>query len=107
MKKLVFLLAFVFIGQQAFSQMQIVSVIMNDNYCSTSNDSITVYTVDDTGNDYHFCTHREVTLGMPDLNLHFNTIISQGYELINTSFYDSFIYSSGYYINPNSTFIIC
>ena len=104
MKKLLFVLAFTFIGQQAFSQMQIVS-LMNNNFCSTGNDSLTVYTVDDTGNDYHFCIHREVPLGMPDLNLHFNTIISQGYELINTSFNDGFIYSSGHYINPSTTFI--
>ena len=94
MKKLLFVLAFVFIGQQSFSQMYI--VIISDiapNHPSTCSSSSSydrvMTTIDPQGNYSYTCMPFGVSLSVGgslqgQINQEFNSIISQGYKLVAT-----------------------
>ena len=64
MKKLLFVLAFVFIGQQAFSQMYIVTIgSYTIGGCSSSNNEVTLTTVAPTGTETHTCIPAYISQG--------------------------------------------
>ena len=93
MKKLLFVLAFVFVGQQAFSQMYIVSIgISSINGCS--NYEYTLSTISPTGtitktcipSGYNNGSSNDPTNGLALINQELNSIMSQGYKLINTDY---------------------
>tara|TARA_B100000242_G_C42653720_1_gene307036 strand:- start:106 stop:462 length:357 start_codon:yes stop_codon:yes gene_type:complete len=89
MKKLLFVLAFAFIGQQAFSQLYIVTLVDDYYYpnagCNTS--EVVLVKVDPTGNQTTTCIQRDIQMGgLITLNQELNSIISQGYQLIETSY---------------------
>ena len=115
MKKIFFLLAFAFIGQQAFSQMYMVAI---NSYtvggCSSSSE-ITLTTITPTGTETHTCITRDINSGALNLvNQELNSILSQGYKLINidygytnvTSQYSTNGLSSGHQINVGTTFYL-
>jgi hypothetical protein len=90
MKRLLFVLAFTFIGQQAFSQMYIVAITnYEDGGCSngsTSASERTLTTVTPTGTQTHTCIPSHIHNGaLISLNQELNSIISQGYKLIETN----------------------
>ena len=105
MKKLFFLIAFAFIGTQAYSQMYIVSTGNGGvNGCSTSYE-VTLTTISPTGNITKACisngnfvspNNSDYTAGLALINQELNNIISQGYKLIHTD---------GQLINPNGGLI--
>jgi len=94
MKKLLFVLAFTFIGQQAFSQMYIITIYSNyashpSNCSSSHNYDVVMTTIDPLGNITYDCmphggqvyyNGNHITL----LNQKFNSILSQGYKLVST-----------------------
>ena len=88
MKKLLFVLAFTFIGQQAFSQIYIVTI---SSYtiggCSSDNPlERTLTTVTPTGIETHTCIPSYISEGaLISLNQKLNSIASQGYKLIETN----------------------
>ena len=91
MKKLLFVLAFTFIGQQAFSQMYMVSLQEPSHYsnnslgCSLLHELVLIK-VDPSGNQTATCITQRVDFatnsGLSVLNQEFNTIINLGYKLI-------------------------
>jgi len=100
MKKLLFVLVFIFIGQQAFSQMYIVIVNSMSNTShpsgcfpntnSTNNKVMT--TVSPSGGVYYTClvdaaniNSQAYATAISTLNQEFNSILGQGYTLIATS----------------------
>ena len=88
MKKLLFVLAFTFIGQQAFSQMYIVSIATYTiGGCSNSSpEERTLTTVTPAGIETHTCIPGNIVSGaLISLNQELNSIISQGYKLIETN----------------------
>ena len=82
MKKLLFALVFTFIGQQAFSQMYIVTIGRETiNNCAF--DQRTLTKVTPTGIETHTCIPARISSGaLISLNQELNSIISQGYKLI-------------------------
>jgi hypothetical protein len=95
MKKLLFVLAFAFIGQQAFSQMYIVTVfsIYNSNThpsnCSGGGGDVVMTTIDPQGNMTYDCMPNGGQINNNGnnivlLNQKFNSILSQGYKLVST-----------------------
>ena len=89
MKKIFFLLAFAFIGTQAFSQIYIVATVPYYEFESAGCNSYdcVLVKVDPTGNQTTTCIQREVQYGgLNTLNQELNSIISQGYKLIETSY---------------------
>ena len=82
MKKLLFVLAFAFFGQQAFSQMYIVTIgTPYINLCAS--DQVTLTKVTPTGIETHTCIPSYIANGaLISLNQELNSIISQGYKLI-------------------------
>ena len=89
MKKLLFVLAFTFIGQQAFSQIYIAT--LTDNYYFPAAGCLVLehvlVKVDPTGNQTTTCIPSDIQMGgLITLNQELNSIISQGYQLIETSF---------------------
>ncbi|MGY8988520.1 MAG: hypothetical protein ACKVG7_08180 [Flavobacteriales bacterium] len=90
MKKLLFVLAFTFIGQQAFSQIYIVTIggweIGGCNQYNP-NAEYTLTKVSPSGVQTHTCIPRSVTEGaLISLSQELNSITSQGYKLIETSY---------------------
>ena len=87
MKKLIFLFAFTFIGQQAFSQMYIVTISSWDlGGCSTNPSERTLTTVTPSGLQTYTCIPAFISNGaLISLNQELNSIISQGYKLIETN----------------------
>ena len=88
MKKLLFVLAFTFIGQQVFSQLYIVSVLSIDsdptNTCTYSGYDLAIYVVDPTGVETVTCIDEDVDNGgLKALSQVLNNIISQGYKITN------------------------
>lgn len=91
MKKLLFVLAFTFIGQQAFSQMYIVAINLHNEYnhpfsCPSGN-AVLMTTVDPQGNASYECLYEDdnITFSADNLikiNANFNFIIDQGYQLV-------------------------
>jgi len=114
MKKLLFVLAFAFIGQQAFSQMYIATLVNESNFptagCLFS--QVVLVKVDPTGNQTTTCIQREVQNGgLITLNQELNSIVSQGYQLMETNFsldsdggYGGLV-RDGYLNNAGATFI--
>ena len=83
MKKLLFVLAFAFIGQQAFSQIYIVTISASGVGGCISNSELTLTTVTPTGTETHTCIPEAIVNGaLISLNQELNSIISQGYKLI-------------------------
>ena len=83
MKRLLFILAFIFIGQQAFSQMYIVT-LGPENACGMS--QLTLTKTDPAGNQTNVCISDGIQQGaIGQLNIELNSIISQGYKLIETN----------------------
>ena len=96
MKKLLFVLAFTFIGQEVFSQMYMVlistvhsggSAVHPSNCSNGANDRI-MTTIDPSGNISYICLPYGLDVlelggeNQKKINQEFNTIISQGYKLI-------------------------
>ena len=107
MKKLLFILAFVFIGQQAFSQIYIVMLDDADaENCGIG--TRTLYKISPTGNTTHVCINNQARFGMSQLNQELNVIANLGYKLIETS-YDGgrgLLTEGSYnYFNEGTTFI--
>ena len=89
MKKLLFVLAFAFIGQQAFSQMYIATLIDDNELpnAGCNNSEVILVKVDATGNQTTTCIQHQISNGgLITLNQELNSIISQGYQLIETNF---------------------
>ena len=94
MKKLLFVLAFTFIGQQTFSQMHIVMLTdLNPGHpsgCPSSLYDAVITQIDPTGNQTYECTEggQQVFYGgdrVIKLNQIFNSLISQGYKMMPNS----------------------
>ena len=96
MKKLIFLLSFAFIGGQAFSQMYIVSLLQPDINNCNGNSSLgpteqTLCTISPTGVITMSCVQNgygggDITAGLALVNQELNSIMSQGYKLINVDY---------------------
>ena len=94
MKKLLFVLGFAFIGQQAFSQMYL--VIISDissnhpsNCSSSSSYDRVMTTITPQGNYTYTCLPSGVSIAnggshQGQINQEFNSIINQGYKLVGT-----------------------
>ena len=114
MKKLLFVLAFTFIGQQAFSQMYIIIVSDMDNVnlhpspCSNSAYDAVITTIDPQGNITYDCmpSGGQICFGGSSialLNQKFNSLTSQGYKLVSTennSILGNDIYGVWYFAIP-------
>ena len=114
MKKLLFVLAFTFIGQQVFSQMYIVTVSDMDltfnhpSQCSASDFDAVLTTIDPQGNITYDCMPnggqiRSSGSSIALLNQKFNSLTSQGYKLVskeNNSILGSDIYGVWYFAIP-------
>lgn len=95
MKKLLFVLAFTFIGQQGFSQMHIVMLtsvlgINHPSGCPTGTGNDVITQIDPAGNQTYECAvnYQQVTYGgdrLIKLNQIFNSLISQGYKMMPNS----------------------
>ena len=94
MKKLLFVLAFTFIGQQAFSQMYIVTCYSTNgswhpSNCTDNASDAVMTTIDPQGNMTYDCMPNggqidESGNSIVLLNQKFNSILSQGYKLVST-----------------------
>ena len=97
MKKLLFVLAFAFIGQQAFSQMYMIQIQIVDQATASGCDSDWEYDlvkVDPTGNITYTCICKTIMSSISTnycpsgisatakLNQEFNCLISMGYKLV-------------------------
>tara|TARA_B100001094_G_C17874517_1_gene643750 strand:+ start:62 stop:418 length:357 start_codon:yes stop_codon:yes gene_type:complete len=85
MKKLLFVLAFAFIGQQAFSQMYIVVLAQEERYPSAgcNQGEYVLLKVDPSGAESTSCLSRYVSNGfLSQLNQEFNNLISLGYKMM-------------------------
>ena len=113
MKKLIFLLAFIFIGQQAFSQMYIVSIqYANVNNCNGTSE-YTLSTISPTGVLTKTCIATGGTSdpndGLISINLELNSIMAQGYKLIHTDYgggAQGLISQYGFLITLGTTFYL-
>ena len=89
MKKIFFLLVFAFVGQQAFSQMYM--VLTHDgsvNGCDNTSE-LTLTTISPSGEVNKSCISKSVSVlnsGLQIINEELNSIMSQGYKLINTDY---------------------
>ncbi|MGY8988669.1 MAG: hypothetical protein ACKVJA_00225 [Flavobacteriales bacterium] len=86
MKKLLFIPIFTFIGLQSFSQIYLVT--LSDYYigsCPTQNE-LTLTKITPTGAQSHVCIPSFITDGaLISLNQELNSIVIQGYKLIETN----------------------
>jgi len=92
MKKLLFVLAFTFIGQQAFSQMYIVQIQhWSNNSCGSNWGSfaaeVTLSTISPSGTITKTCIESgnygsDINNGLASLNIELNSILSQGYKIV-------------------------
>ena len=86
MKKLLFVLAFTFIGQQAFSQIYLVTIVGGDIGGCAWNE-LTITKVPPSGPQTNLCVLPSIVDGsLVTLNQELNSIISLGYTLIETSY---------------------
>ena len=113
MKKLLFVLALTFIVQQAFSQMYIVSI--QDQYINNCPSyHLTLSTISPTGVLTQTCIengdiNNDPNQGIISLNLELNSIMAQGYKLINTDYQGAsqgLISNYGYLIGEGTTFYL-
>ena len=100
MKKLLFVLAFAFIGQQAFSQMYIVTMSMVSNTHPSCNNYYVMTTVDPQGNITYDCMggNRNVSDGaqnLVDINLNRSLIGCKSIRFHNVLFCLSFSSNHG------------
>ena len=90
MKKLLFVLVFVFIGQQSMSQVYMMTFTENDNPPSGCQTSFILTKIDPTGNVTYTCLESwnidEDPQTFVTINIEINAIINQGYKLIGTNF---------------------
>ena len=84
MKKLLFVLAFAFIGQQSFSQIYLVT-LSDNGIGSCTNQEILLTKIPPTGAATYICISESIEYGLISLNQVLNSIISQGYKLIETN----------------------
>ena len=88
MKRLLFVLAFTFIGQQAFSQMYIVTVSDDIDGVNCPHHILTI--ADPTGAQTYVCIENYVHNGaLGQLNQELNNIASLGYKLVETSYFSA------------------
>lgn len=101
MKKSFFVFVFAFIGLQSFSQIYLVT--LSDYHiggCSANPYELTLTKVDPTGTQTHVCIPRFITDGcLVSLNQELNSIVSQGYKLIETNNGNTESYISGGWSN--------
>ena len=84
MKKLLFVLAFAFIGGQAFSQSYMVMVY--DGWNSCSGGDLHMQTIDNLGNIVtDTCVWEDPAASFPVINKELNNIMALGYKLIHIS----------------------
>ena len=98
MKKLLFVLAFAFIGQQAFSQVYLLTITDDSdiNSCSIVHNETTLSKITPAGVETHICIDRRISQGaLIAVNSEINSIISQGYKLIETSYAEHNTYGGG------------
>ena len=89
MKKLLFVLAFAFIGQQAFSQLYIV-VLSKQSTGGCSKGEITLQKTNPTGSTTFVCIKKRLSNGaLDELNIELNSVINLGYKLVETSYLGS------------------
>ena len=89
MKKIFFILAFVFIGQQAFSQMYIVTISnpANHDFCEYEQGVLSI--IEPNGTISYICfnsmgiSSNSEILGV--INQELNSIMNQGYKLVETN----------------------
>ena len=89
MKKLLFVLAFAFIGQQAFSQIYIATLVDDNEFpnAGCNNSEVVLVKIDATGNQTTTCIKHSISNGgLITLNQELNSILSQGHQLIETNF---------------------
>ena len=84
MKKLLFVLAFAFIGQQAFSQIYLVT-LSDNGIGNCTNQEILLTKIPPIGAATYICISESIEYGLISLNQELNSIISQGYKLIETN----------------------
>ena len=111
MKKIFFLLAFAFIGQQAFSQMYIVMTqAASVNDCGNNSNQLTLTTISPSGDVNKSCISSNIgttNSGLKDINEELNNIMSQGYKLINTDYGDDRNgIQDGFYVEKGVTFYL-
>ena len=93
MKKLLCVLAFAFIGQQAFSQMYIVT-LGESGLGGCQNDEIALHKTNPTGSSQIVCIKNQIAAGaLDELNIELNSVINLGYKLVETSYINN---GSGY-----------
>ena len=95
-KKLLFVLAFAFIGQQAFSQVYLITIsdASDINSCSTFNNETTLSKITPAKNTHLY--RRRISQGaLIAVNSEINSIISQGYKLIETNYSQYNSYGGG------------
>ena len=104
MKKLLFVLAFVFISLHTMSQMYI--IVATDNHCtpSTSTWGWEVKIINPLGNSNSICVNHET--GFEEINMELNNIISLGYKLIHiqqasSEYFVDVTTTSGNTVTPN------
>ena len=96
MKKLLFVLAFAFIGKQAFSQIYLMTISDNSAINQCTNYDITLSKITPAGVETHICIDRRISQGaLIAVNSEINNIISQGYKLIETSYAQNQAYGGG------------
>ena len=84
MKKLLFVLAFTFIGGQAFSQIYLVT-LSDNGIGNCTNQEILLTKIPPAGAATYICISESIEDGLVPLNQELNSIISQGYKLIETN----------------------
>ena len=110
MKKIFFILAFIFIGQQAFSQMYMVTVSDIDGdhpefgNCNNEYDNIMTI-IDPQGNITYKCLPDISSDDLPSggnnmalINQEFNSILNQGYKLVHVGYDNSYYNGRGIYL---------
>ena len=84
MKKLLFVLAFIFIGGKVFSQIYLVT-LSDNGMGSCNNQEILLTKIPPVGTATYICIPESIEYGLVPLNQELNSIISQGYKLIETN----------------------
>ena len=79
MKKLLFIIAFIFVGQQASSQIYVVSLI-NQLQCQSY--EYTLLKINPSGTSSSTCVSKSPINGLPLIVQELNSIVNQGYKLI-------------------------
>jgi hypothetical protein len=83
MKKLLFVLAFAFIGGQVFSQMYIATLVNSGSLSFSCATTYTLVKVDPLGNTTYDCIEADLENGaLSKLTIALNSIINQGYKLV-------------------------